>query len=279
MDSPRTNGASRRAFSLIELLVVVAIIALLIAILLPSLNLARSQAKQVLCSSNMREQGRASFFYATENNDTIVRAEVELDEYGQELHYASILLPALGYDGPIDQLWHRGGPAGQRAFRRVVGDTPTLQCPSFPIAEQMLDYVVSSFPIPYTRRSIAHDVIGGGSNGTHAAPQHDGEAVNFFRLTTFTGPVSPADKIYITEAHATVPTRIFVLHDAFLTSQLPFGAFPRISNDKRHPGGVNTLMFDGHVETMAFTRRDSGWPNPLADRLRWFTIVPPEILQ
>lgn len=63
-----------RAFTLVELLVVVGIIGLLVSILMPSLQKARRAANTAACLSNLRQLGLAMTIYATENKGTIVGA-------------------------------------------------------------------------------------------------------------------------------------------------------------------------------------------------------------
>ena len=61
-----------RAFSLIEVLVVVAIIALLVAILLPSLHLARENARRTVCLHNLKMLGQCWILYHTDHKGFLV---------------------------------------------------------------------------------------------------------------------------------------------------------------------------------------------------------------
>jgi prepilin-type N-terminal cleavage/methylation domain-containing protein/prepilin-type processing-associated H-X9-DG protein len=307
MAAPRyRRSMTPRAFTLIELLVVVAIIALLISILLPSLQQAREQARQLLCTTNMSEQGKMEAFYLGDNKDWGIRGihKVPGDEPPEYTNYACSLLPYFWKDDiPEGRLWRRQG-GRQKLLMSLFRCVKQFQCPSHPLGyspfdrvpvedlknasfrpwdgDNPLDYVANCMPIPMLPEYLGEDQEGWKWDPDGwASPFAAGLTpyVSSYRISDFgNNGISPADLVLATEGHVSLirhaDSRIddaLVFHHFFALSQIPFAAAPRVANDQRHIGGLDCLFFDGHAKVVPLKTLDVGWPNTPEVRLKYFS--------
>lgn len=71
VDLPILGKRKRAAFTLVELLIVIAIIGVLVGLLMPAISGARESARRAACTSNLRQLGAALLAYASDNNQQL----------------------------------------------------------------------------------------------------------------------------------------------------------------------------------------------------------------
>lgn len=128
----------RRGFTLIEMLVVIAVIAVLVALLLPALAKARQKAADVNCASQQRQVGISIAMYLADNNGWLPFN----DAYGDEMyrcagnggtgayswldHYCGLgLLYSLNYMPSPKLLWCSSVPASRSGYGVITENNLT----------------------------------------------------------------------------------------------------------------------------------------------------------
>jgi len=143
---PRHN---RYAFTLLELMITIAIIALLIAMIMPSLRSAREAAQLTLCLNNEKQHTLGSIMFATEHDDRLPWTNWDngvLSEQGRGWLYD----PAVGGDGN----WQLEG--GQ--LLDYIGIKDIWRCPMDDAAEgavgvrQISSYVMNGAVSSFSRQ-------------------------------------------------------------------------------------------------------------------------------
>jgi prepilin-type processing-associated H-X9-DG protein len=167
----RTSRKFRRkfsAFTLVELLVCIGIIALLIGLLLPALNKSREQAKKATCLANLHSIGQGMFLYAHYHHDWLPNQNPPLMYY----NYAAANAALVGFY----KTSMKGGPG---AFWCPSDHDPTptdivTSDPSLPnSACTSYDFFSIYFPPEYGpwlsklhgRAPLAWDIDGGATVG------------------------------------------------------------------------------------------------------------------
>jgi prepilin-type N-terminal cleavage/methylation domain-containing protein/prepilin-type processing-associated H-X9-DG protein len=165
-----------RAFTLIELLVVIAIIALLMAILMPSLQLARDQAKRVHCTSNTKQLVLGWLMYKDEYDGRLVPGHT----LTQTVNGKQQIQWVVGVTGTWQQ---QKESIKQGLLYKFVGENVNIyRCPSDTRKPS------SSMPIAFRTFSIA-----GGANGETWG--------DYTKATLYTEIKNPSERyIFVEEA-------------------------------------------------------------------------------
>jgi prepilin-type processing-associated H-X9-DG protein len=256
---------ARVAFTLVELLVVIGIIALLISILLPALGKARAQAQKVLCESNLRQLGIYSQLYANGNSGYIMPGGYRNLAGSEDLWPIMLVYMRLAPAQPIQNQWMAGSGAGSCTATSVpssvfccpaVLDPPLIGYDTVGLNTDGIWTGVSSILCPAGQdQAYPHGILYATSYGMNASYQGC-NPTTYHNITSewLSNPASPSaqstgcfkyTQIRQAQDHAYMYDGYYIQPENGVGTQIC-----RIRGRHDKYTSTNILFLDGHVENM-----------------------------
>ena len=124
---------NKNGFTLVELLVVVAIIAILMAILLPALSMAREKARQAQCIGNLKQQGIAMIMWFDNAGKYVFWDDPPMGVNGSLAAWPEVLGMAIAYTRDKvekNRAYLTAQAYPPEFFTKVVDNMQVFMCPS-----------------------------------------------------------------------------------------------------------------------------------------------------
>lgn len=225
----------KKTFSLIELLVTIAVIAILAGLLLPALNTAREKGRGIACAANLKQIGIFLLTYADDNNSW------GPDGIDTNFHFGGNTFAQLWQDRlmlyympdiPVRHVHHAEVKDGRRKIR------PIFTCPASGYTESSetdSSLLYRNYGINY--HMAAHEKVN--------SPFQAYAGLRLARLS------SPSERSWVADRGANTKTQLFNLNVFYIQS----GAKKDVEGydiGYRHVNCANFVFADGHTASKTF---------------------------
>ncbi|MBQ9338514.1 MAG: prepilin-type N-terminal cleavage/methylation domain-containing protein [Lentisphaeria bacterium] len=257
----QARGVALRNFTLIELLLVVAIIAILAGMLLPALNNARRAARAAACQGNIKQVGGVILQYALDNQDIIVPAHLPLSNTDKKYVKRGFVHP-----GKVNQCpwtWWTLSWFGVKSYDLHSSDGDMrytmiprkwaksfMQCPGIPELPYVKDSKGKLTSYRYIN-NISYGMptfIGGG-------PDYNSNGANVKKFPwKFSGLKRAAERALLVDsvnsslATKTSDTSGLKVQGTYVVANAYMGQW--YISTRRHGGKANIVFADGHVASV-----------------------------